>query len=188
MRHPHLGQTAGETDRRWSTGPTVGLVDPLNHFFALLMLELKSISRGSQHSAETNPLEQQLGARRVDRGDAEHVADRPVGCPPPRLRRKDLAPPRLGDDRMDGQEIWRVIELCDEPEFIRFFLDQHRGMRDRLLFALAIDSKLRSCDVVKVRIGDLILGRQVRARTIVVQAKAGKWVQSELMQDGRTGI
>lgn len=38
---------------------------------------------------------------------------------------------------------------------IRFFLDQHRRMRDRALFDLAIDSKLRGCDVVKIKIGDL---------------------------------
>ncbi len=47
---------------------------------------------------------------------------------------------------------------------IRFFLDQHRRMRDRALFDLAIDSKLRGCDVVKVRIGDIVLGSQVRTR------------------------
>jgi hypothetical protein len=32
---------------------------------------------------------------------------------------------------------------------IRFFLDEHRRMRDRALFDLAIDSKLRGCDVIK---------------------------------------
>jgi hypothetical protein len=32
---------------------------------------------------------------------------------------------------------------------IRFFRDQHRRMRDRALFDLAIDSKLRGCDVVE---------------------------------------
>ena len=71
---------------------------------------------------------------------------------------------------------------------IRFFLDQHRRMRDRALFDLAIDSKLRGCDVVKVRIGDLVLGGQVRTRAIVVQSKTGKPVQFELMQDARTSL
>ena len=71
---------------------------------------------------------------------------------------------------------------------IRFFLDQHRRMRDRALFDLAIDSKLRGCDVVKVRIGDLVLGGQVRSRAIVVQAKTGKPVQFELMQDARSSL
>ncbi len=71
---------------------------------------------------------------------------------------------------------------------IRFFLDQHRRMRDRALFDLAIDSKLRGCDVVKVRTGDLVLGGQVRNRAIVVQSKTGKPVQFELMQDARASL
>ena len=71
---------------------------------------------------------------------------------------------------------------------IRFFLDQHRRLRDRALFDLAIDSKLRGCDVVRMRIGDLVLGGQVRARAIVVQAKTGRPAQFELMQDARSSL
>ena len=71
---------------------------------------------------------------------------------------------------------------------IRFFLDQHRRMRDRALFDLAIDSKLRGCDVVKVRIGDLVLGGQVRARATVTQAKTGRPVQFEIMADARASL
>jgi site-specific recombinase XerC len=71
---------------------------------------------------------------------------------------------------------------------IRFFLDQHRRMRDRALFDLAIDSKLRGCDVVKFRIGDLVLGGQIRSRAIVIQAKTGRPVQFELMSDARASL
>jgi site-specific recombinase XerC len=71
---------------------------------------------------------------------------------------------------------------------IRFFLDQHRSVRDRALFDLAIDSKLRGCDVVKVRIGDLVLGGQIRGRAIVIQAKTGRPVQFELMSDARASL
>jgi len=35
---------------------------------------------------------------------------------------------------------------------IRFFLDEHRRLRDRALFDIAIDSKLRGCDLVKLRV------------------------------------
>ena len=62
---------------------------------------------------------------------------------------------------------------------IRFFLDQHRRVRDRALFDLAIDSKLRGCDVVKIKIGDLVSGGQIRARAIVIQQKTGRPVQFE---------
>ena len=47
---------------------------------------------------------------------------------------------------------------------IRFWLDRDRRLRDRALFDLAIDSKLRGCDVVKIRIGELVSGCRVRAR------------------------
>jgi hypothetical protein len=39
---------------------------------------------------------------------------------------------------------------------IRFWLDRERRLRDRAMFDLAIDSKLRGCDVVKIKIGDLV--------------------------------
>lgn len=60
---------------------------------------------------------------------------------------------------------------------IRFFLDEHRRLRDRALFDLAIDSKLRGCDIVKIMIGDLVSGSTVRNRATVVQQKTGMPVQ-----------
>lgn len=71
---------------------------------------------------------------------------------------------------------------------LRFFLDQHRRMRDRALFDLAVDSKLRGCDVVRIKIGDLVIGGQIRTRAIVVQQKTGRPVQFELLTDARTSL
>ena len=71
---------------------------------------------------------------------------------------------------------------------IRFFLDQHRRLRDRALFDLAIDSKLRGCDVVRIKIGDLVIGGQIRARAIIVQQKTGRPVQFELLPDARASL
>jgi four helix bundle protein len=56
---------------------------------------------------------------------------------------------------------------------IRFFLDREGRLRDRALFDLAIDSKLRGCDLVKIKIGDLVAGDEVRTRAIVIQQKTG---------------
>ena len=56
---------------------------------------------------------------------------------------------------------------------IRFWLDRERRVHDRALFDLAIDSKLRGCDVVKIRIGELFSGGRVRTRATVVQQKTG---------------
>jgi hypothetical protein len=60
---------------------------------------------------------------------------------------------------------------------IRFYLNQHRRLRDRALFDLAIDSKLRGCDLVRMKIGDLVSGGQIRTRAIVMQQKTGRPVQ-----------
>ena len=67
---------------------------------------------------------------------------------------------------------------------IRFFLDQHGRVRDRALFDLAIDSKLRGCDLVKIRISDIVCDRKIRTRATVVQQP----VQFELMDDARASL
>ncbi len=54
---------------------------------------------------------------------------------------------------------------------IRFHLDRERRIRDRALFDLAIDSKLRGCDLVKIRIRDLVAGPEIRTRAVVVAAE-----------------
>ena len=45
---------------------------------------------------------------------------------------------------------------------IRFYLNQRRRLRDRALFDLAIDSKLRGCDLVQLKIGDIVSGGQIQ--------------------------
>jgi integrase len=71
---------------------------------------------------------------------------------------------------------------------IRFFLDREGRLRDRALFDLAIDSKLRGCDLVKIAIGDLVAGSDIRTRAIVVQQKTGRPVQFELTADVRGSL
>jgi len=56
------------------------------------------------------------------------------------------------------------------------------------MFDLAIDSKLRGCDIVKLKIGDLDSGCRVRSRAIVTQRKTGRPVQFELLEPARTII
>ncbi len=71
---------------------------------------------------------------------------------------------------------------------IRFFLDEHQRLRDRALFDIAIDSKLRGCDLVKLRIGDVVAGGTIRNRATVIQQKTGKPVQFELGKDVRDSL
>ncbi len=53
---------------------------------------------------------------------------------------------------------------------IRFWLDEHRRLRD-------IDSKLRGCDLVRIWIGDVVSGGRIRDQAIVVQGKTNRPVQ-----------
>jgi len=71
---------------------------------------------------------------------------------------------------------------------IRFFLDRERRMRDRALFDLAIDSKLRGCDLVKIKIGTLVSGKEIRKRAMVIQQKTGRPVQFEITSDVRASL
>lgn len=74
----------------------------------------------------------------------------------------------LGAKRaLKQQQVWAI----------RFWLDQQRRLRDRAMFDFAIDRKLRDCDVVKVRIGDIVSGGRVRDRAIVVQQKTKRPVE-----------
>jgi integrase len=63
-----------------------------------------------------------------------------------------------------------------------------RTLRDRALFDLAIDSKLRGCDLVKLRIGDLVSGGTIRNRATVIQQKTGRPVQFEIMTEARKSL
>src|SRR5215468_3178211 len=71
---------------------------------------------------------------------------------------------------------------------IRFWLDRERRLRDRALFDLAIDSKLRGCDVVKIRIGELVSGGRVRTRATVTQQKTSRPVQFELLEAAHSSL
>lgn len=71
---------------------------------------------------------------------------------------------------------------------IRFFLDREGRMRDRALFDLAIDSKLRGCDLVKMKIGSLVSGPAIRTRSMVIQQKTGRPVQFEITADTRASL
>lgn len=71
---------------------------------------------------------------------------------------------------------------------IRFFLDEHGRIRDRALFDLAIDSKLRGCDLVSLKIGDVMSAGVIRNRATIIQRKTGRPVQFEIMTEARRSL
>jgi integrase len=71
---------------------------------------------------------------------------------------------------------------------IRIRLQVARKLRDLALFDLALDSKLRACDLVALRVSDLVSGGRVRGRVMVLQRKTGRPVQFEVTEQTRRSL
>jgi integrase len=56
------------------------------------------------------------------------------------------------------------------------------------MFNLAIDSKLRGCDLVGLRVRDVVQGSHVTARAIVMQQKTQRPVQFEITEQTRDAV
>jgi len=76
------------------------------------------------------------------------------------------------------KQVWAIrarLELASYP-------------RDLALFNVAIDSKLRGCDLVKLTVTELVKEYRVRERVSVIQSKTKKPVQFELTENTRDSI
>ena len=71
---------------------------------------------------------------------------------------------------------------------IRIRLELNHRTRELALFNLAIDSKLRGCDLVGLRVHDVVQGNHVSARTIVMQRKTQRPVQFEITEQTRDAV
>lgn len=71
---------------------------------------------------------------------------------------------------------------------IRARLQLNGSKRDLALFNLAIDSKLRGCDLVALRVEDVCVGVTPRQRTSIVQNKTGRPVQFELSEQTQASV
>ena len=71
---------------------------------------------------------------------------------------------------------------------IRVRLQLKHRARDLALFNLAIDSKLRGCDLVRLEVDDVCAGGRVRDRATTIQKKTGRPVQFEITEQTRTSI
>jgi len=65
---------------------------------------------------------------------------------------------------------------------IRVRLQMKRSKRDLAMFNLAIDSKLRGCDLVALQVDDVAAGGSVRDRATIIQHKTGRPVQFEITE------
>lgn len=71
---------------------------------------------------------------------------------------------------------------------IRIRLQLARKTRDLALFNVGIDSKLRGCDLVALRVGDIAQGGRVASRAIIMQRKTKRPVQFELTDQTRDAV
>lgn len=77
------------------------------------------------------------------------------------------------------QEIWSIrirLELIPSNQ------------RDVALFNLALDSKLRGCDLVKLKVKDVTHGTRILKRTMVIQQKTSQPVQFEITKQTRDSL
>jgi len=98
-------------------------------------------------------------------GTARHIPwnkDRLIGPKPP----------------LKLREIWAI----------RIRLQMARRTRDLALFNLAIDSKLRGCDIVKLQVRDVAHSGKAVSRTTIMQQKTAQPVKFELTDQTREAV
>jgi integrase len=71
---------------------------------------------------------------------------------------------------------------------IRVRLEIAQSWRDLVIFNLAIDSKLRACDLVRLRLDDICSRPKVRHRATIVRKKTGRPVQFEITEQSRNSV
>ena len=71
---------------------------------------------------------------------------------------------------------------------IRTMLQNEKNKRDLAMFNLAIDSKLRGCDVVTIRVDDVAPNGYAADRATVRQRKTGRPVRFELTEHTRQAV
>jgi integrase len=76
------------------------------------------------------------------------------------------------------QEIWSI----------RMRLQSIGNLRDLALFNLGIDSKLRACDLLSLRVSDVASGKEVQSRAIIRQKKTKRPVRFEITARTRKSV
>ena len=71
---------------------------------------------------------------------------------------------------------------------IRIRLQLGHRTRELALFNLAIDSKLRGCDLVGLHVHDVVQGSRIASRAIVMQKKTQRPVQFEITEQTRDAV
>ena len=98
-----------------------------------------------------------------------------------------VIPPRRAWNR--GRIIGQKRPLLPKHVWaIRVRLEIARNIRELALFNLAIDSKLRGCDLVHLSVSDVYVARRIKERTSVLQSKTKQPVQFEITEGTRKSL
>lgn len=104
----------------------------------------------------------------------DRIADHPLRTTTPWNRGKLIGP----KPPLKAIEIWSI----------RVRLQVAQRVRDLALFNLALDSKLRACDLMALRVDDVALNGRVRSRATIMQRKTGRPVQFEITEQTREAV
>lgn len=116
------------------------------------------------------------GRARVEGSFAMPVDFLPATCP----QRVAWNKGRIVGQKMPLQpkHVWSIrlrLEIADTP-------------RDLALFNMAIDSKLRGCDLVHLRVRDVFAAGRVKERASITQRKTGRPVRFEITEQTRQSV
>src|SRR5215471_18931842 len=100
------------------------------------------------------------------------------------------------DSRQTQRQPWNKGKLVGQKAplklrdiwAIRVRLQIQGRLRELALFDLGIDSKLRACDLVKLRVRDVCHGDRVASRATVLQQKTQRPVQFEISPATREAV
>jgi site-specific recombinase XerC len=71
---------------------------------------------------------------------------------------------------------------------IRVRLEMAGAIRDLALFNMAVDSKLRGCDLVALHVRDILVAGRVKERASITQSKTGRPVRFEITETTRQSL
>src|SRR5271163_4421005 len=107
-----LGAIANHGRAEGGVIPAILVEDPLHDDLAPLVFEIDVDVRRLVALLRYEALEQEVISCRIDRGDAQDVADSAIRSATSSLTENVLRP-RKADDRMDGQEVGRIAQPLD---------------------------------------------------------------------------
>jgi integrase len=104
----------------------------------------------------------------------DRITDHPLRTTTPWNRGKLIGP----KPPLKTKEIWSI----------QVRLQVAQRVRDLALFNLALDAKLRACDLIALRLDDVVFNGWVRSRATIMQRKTGRPVQFEITEQTREAV